>query len=62
VDPIGKTGEYAYGPDLFVYNVRQNTLISLPSQRAALAYLSTMNPTQDSGCPRGRHGDGVKVF
>ncbi len=62
VDPVGKAADYGYGPHLFVYDLRRNTLTSLASKDAALAYLSMANPTQHSGCPRGRNGEGVRIF
>jgi len=56
------SGKYAYGNNLFVYNVRRQVLTSLPSKEAANAYLREMNPTGDGGCPPGKEGDGAKVF
>lgn len=53
---------YAYGNDLFVYNVRRKILTKLPSQESAIAYLRAMNPTGDSGCPTDHEGEGRKVF
>ncbi|MGA7859461.1 MAG: hypothetical protein WCA11_16120 [Terracidiphilus sp.] len=55
-------GRYPYSNQLFVYNVRHNTLTSLPTEEAALTYLRTMNPTGDSGCPAAHEGDGTRVF
>lgn len=55
-------GQYPYGNRLFVYNVRQKILTSLPSKEAAAGYLRAMNPTGDSGCPTAHEGDGAKVF
>jgi len=62
VDPIGKVGEYSYGPRLYVYNLRRNIITPLPTKQAAVTYLSVMNPAQDSGCPPARNGDGVRIF
>lgn len=55
-------GQYAYGNNLFVYNMRRQVLTSLPSRESANAYLGEMNPTGDGGCPAGKEGDGTKVF
>ena len=55
-------GHYPYGNNLFVYNVRNETLTSLPSQETAIDYLRTMNPTGDSGCPPAHEGRGEKIF
>jgi len=55
-------GHYPYGNNLFVYNVRNETLTSLPSQETAIDYLRTMNPTGDSGCPPAHEGRGEKTF
>jgi hypothetical protein len=55
-------GSYPYSDHLFVYNVRNRSLHTLNSQEAAFRYLKSENPSQDSGCPVTREGDGVKVF
>jgi hypothetical protein len=55
-------GHYPYNSGLFVYNLRNKTLTSLPSQEAATSYLRTMNPTGDSGCPAAHEGIGEKIF
>lgn len=55
-------GHYPYNNRLFVYNVRNKTLTSLPSQKAATRYLRTMNPAGDSGCPAAHEGVGEKIF
>jgi hypothetical protein len=54
--------QYAYGNHLFVYNVRENALKSLPSKTAADAYLSTENHSGISDCPAAREGDGARIF
>jgi hypothetical protein len=55
-------GQYPYGSQLLVYNVRHNLMSSLPSKEAALGYLRAINPTGDSGCPAAKDGYGEKVF
>ena len=55
-------GHYPYGNHLFVYNVERQSLTPLPSKEAAISYLSAMNPTQGSGCPAAREGDGAQIF
>jgi hypothetical protein len=57
-----KEGQYAYGSDLFVYNVPEKTLTNLPSKDAANAYLRAVNPGGDGGCPHARERDEAKVF
>jgi hypothetical protein len=53
---------YAYGSDLFVYNVRNQSLTNLRSQESASVYLRAMNPSGTGGCPTDREGEGRKVF
>ena len=55
-------GHYPYGKNLYVFNVRDQSLRTLDSREAALRYLREMNPTGNNGCPAARDGDGVKVF
>jgi len=54
--------QYAYGDRLFVFNVEHGTLIALPTRAAATAYLQAMDPSQNSGCPASREGDGARIF
>jgi hypothetical protein len=44
-------GSYPYGDDLFVYNVRRNSLDSLPSREAAQNYLNALKTAGESECP-----------
>ncbi len=53
---------YLYSDRLFLFNVRNRSFHTLNSEGAALRYLESENPSQDSGCPTARDGDGAKVF
>lgn len=53
---------YAYGPRLFVYNIRSRKFINLASQNTAQAYLRSPNAQARNHCPAGRDGRGVKIF
>ena len=54
--------QYRYGNNVLVYNVPNKTLIRIPSKAAADGYLKKMNPTENSGCPAAREGDGAQVY
>jgi hypothetical protein len=53
---------YGYSDHLFVFNVRKSVLVKIPSKAAADAYLHSVNPSRDSGCPVGREGNGESVI
>jgi hypothetical protein len=55
-------GHYPYGDQLFVFNVKDNSLTTLKSKEDALRYLRAMNSSGHSGCAPGVEGDGTKVF
>lgn len=53
---------YPYDDRLFVYHRVRRTSHPLPDAESARAYFAGFNPDRDSGCPRGREGEGVPVF
>ena len=53
---------YAYGSDLFVYKVRNQSLTKLRSHESASAYLRAMNPSDTAGCPTDREERKERCF
>ena len=53
---------YDYGELLFVYNLKNPKLTSLPTREAAESYMRSMNPDRNGGCPEAHEGDGENIL